>query len=99
MFDIARDPKVWERIRNDEAFARHRKELTEAYDKYFAVKPRCATAWEVLDFPKVGGISDHFRQLQTVAILALIYPENEEYYRSLVEVVWEICNEYTWAPL
>ena len=99
MFDIARDPKVWERIRNDDAFARHRKELTEAYAKYFAVKPRCATAWEVLDFPNVGGGSDHFRQLQTVALLALIYPDNEEYYKSLVEVVWEICNEYTWAPL
>ena len=30
MFDIARDPKVWERVRNDEAFARHRKEIKEA---------------------------------------------------------------------
>ena len=100
MFDIARDPKVWERIRNDEAFARHRKELTEAYDKYFAVAPSCASAWEVLEYPNATGRrGDTYRQLQCVAILALIYPENEKYYRSLVEVVWEICNEYTWAPL
>ncbi len=100
MFDIARDPKVWERIRNDEAFARHRKELTEAYDKFFSVAPACASAWEVLDYPNVQGRGgDSFRQLQCVAILALIYPENEQYYRSLVEVVWEICNQYTWAPL
>ena len=81
MFDIARDPKVWERIRNDEAFARHRKELTEAYDKFFAVAPSCASAWEVLDYPNVHGRGgDSFRQLQCVAILALIYPENEKYY-------------------
>ena len=32
MFDIARDSKVWERVRTDEAFARHRKEIKEAYD-------------------------------------------------------------------
>ena len=75
MFDIARDPKIWERVRNDEAFARHRKEIKEQYDKVFAVKPRCAGAWQVLDYPNVGGISDSFRQLQTSALMALIYPE------------------------
>ncbi|MBO5312464.1 MAG: heparinase II/III family protein [Clostridia bacterium] len=99
MFDIAKDPKIWEKIRNDEAFARHRKEIKEAYDKSFAVRPRAATAWQVLEFPRVSGVSDHFRQLQSAALLSLIYPDNEEYYKSLVEVVWEICNEYTWAPL
>ena len=31
--------------------------------------------------------------------LQLIYPDNEEYYRSLVDVIWGILNEYTWAPL
>ena len=99
MFSIAKDPKVWERVRNDEAYARHRKEIKEQYDKVFKYPPKAATAWEVLSFPNVAGGSDDFRQLQTAALLALIYPDNEEYYKSLVEVVWEICNEYTWAPL
>ena len=101
MFDIARDPKTWERIRNDEAFARHRREIKALYDKTFQKKPRVSNAWSVLEFPNgtnsEGGAN--FNQLQTAALLALIYPENEEYYRNLVEVVWEICNEYTWAPL
>ena len=39
MFDISKDPKIWERIRNDEAFARHRKEIKEKYDASFKVKP------------------------------------------------------------
>ena len=99
MFEIARDPKIWERVREDEAFARHRKEIKEAYDKAFSAPIRAATAWEVLGYPQVTGVSDHFRQLQSTALLALIYPDNEEYYKNLVEVVWEICNEYTWAPL
>ena len=37
MFEIAKDPKIWERVRNDEAFARHRKEIKEQYD-YFSRK-------------------------------------------------------------
>ena len=99
MFDIARDPKVWERVRNDEAFARHRKEIKEAYDKASKVRPRCASAWVVLDYPNVSDGTDSFRLLQSSALLSLIYPDNEEYYKMLVECVWEICNEYTWAPL
>lgn len=103
MFDIAKDPKVWERVRNDEAFARHRKEIKEQYDKVFEIPPRAANAWEVLEFGKPAKNGERgpetYRQLQTSALLALIYPDNEEYYRSLVEVVWGVCNEYTWAPL
>ena len=100
MFDIAKDPKVWERVRNDEAFARHRKEIKEQYDKVFEIAPRAASAWQVLEFgEKHHSGPDTYRQLQTSALLALIYPDNEEYYRSLVDVIWGILNEYTWAPL
>ncbi len=99
MFDIARDPKLWERVRNDKAFARHRKEIKEKYDKAFQKKPRAYSAWEVLDFPNVPHGIDSYNQLQTSALLALIYPDNEEYYKNLVETIWETCNEYTWAPL
>ncbi len=100
MFEIAKDPKVWERVRNDEAFARHRKEIKAKYDKVFQVRPRASNAWDVLEFPDAKtGKPDTFHQLQSSALMALIYPDNEEYYRSLVETVWEICNEYTWAPL
>jgi len=103
MLDIARNPKIWEKVRNDEAYARHRREIKEQYDKVFKVSPRAASAWEVLEFgkPRNDGerSPDTYRQLQTSALLSLIYPDNEEYYRSLIEVIWGICNEYTWAPL
>ena len=100
MFDIAKDPKVWERVRNDEAFARHRKEIKAKYDKVFKIRPRASNAWDVLDYPNANtGKPDSFHQLQSSALLSLIYPDNDEYFRSLIETVWEICNEYTWAPL
>ncbi|MBQ9744556.1 MAG: heparinase II/III family protein [Clostridia bacterium] len=103
MFEIAKDPKIWERVRSDEAFARHRKEIKEQYDRVFKIKPRAANAWEVLEFGKSREGAERgpetYRQLQTSALLSLIYPDNKEYYESLIEVIWGICNEYTWAPL
>lgn len=102
MFEIARDFHLWERVRDDEAYARHRREIKEKYDRVFKERPRAHTAWEILDYPNPQNPSDItilHSQLQTSALMSLIYPDNEEYYKSLVESIWEICNEYTWAPL
>ena len=78
MFEIAKDPKVWERVRNDEAFARHREEIKKLYEKSYKKSPRASTAKYVLNYPNAEGGADHFNQLQTSALLALIYPENED---------------------
>ena len=103
MFDIARNPEIWEKVRNDEAFARHRKEIKEQYDKVFEIPPRASNAWDVLEYGKPRKYGERgpetYRQLQTSALLSLIYPDNEEYFKSLIEVIWGVCNEYTWAPL
>ena len=102
MFEIARDSHLWERVRDDEAYARHRREIKEKYHRVFKERPRAHTAWEILDYPNPQNPSDItvlHSQLQTSALMSLIYPDNEEYYNSLVESIWEICNEYTWAPL
>jgi len=38
------------------------------------------------------------REIMNVnAVLALIYPENQEYINKLQSVIWEICNEYYWG--
>ena len=99
MFEIAKDKKIWERARNDDAFARHRKEISEEYERVFKKRPRAHDVWEVVNYPQKGQSSDLFRQLQSSALMALIYPDKEEYYNSLLETVWEICNEYSWAPI
>lgn len=102
MFEIARGSQLWECVRNDEAYVCHRKAIKEKYERVFKERPRAHTAWETLEYPNPQNPSDItilHSQLQVSALMSLIYPENEEYYRSLVESVWEICNEYTWAPL
>ncbi|WP_407272284.1 hypothetical protein [Radiobacillus sp. PE A8.2] len=37
------------------------------------------------------------RRLTTIGLAALLYPENEIYKEELQEVIWSICNEYSWC--
>lgn len=37
------------------------------------------------------------RILNTMAILSLLEPEHEPYIAALSDIVWAICNEYTWC--
>ncbi len=100
MLDFARDKGFWEHVRTSEEFAQHRKEIKELYDTAFGKeKPRPHTADEILNENDKGIWRLQFDHLQSSAILALIYPENEEYYANLLESVWAYLNDYTWAPL
>ena len=99
MFDIAKDQSVWERVRTEKTFARHRKEIKELYDNAFEISPRPCSAKEILNNDDHQKYFRSLQQLQSATLMALIYPDNEEYYDSLLDIVWSYCNEYTWAPL
>ena len=100
MLDFARDKAFWERVRTSDEFAQHRREVKELYDTSFGKeKPRPHTADEILNENDRGIWRLQFDHLQSSALMSLIYPENEEYYSSLLEAVWAYLNDYTWAPL
>ncbi|MBO5313484.1 MAG: heparinase II/III family protein [Clostridia bacterium] len=101
MLDFAKDKTLWERVRVSEEFSQHRKEIEELYKKAFQTEPRPHSVEEVLINEGRGdGLWRlQFDQLQSSALMALIYPDNEEYYLNLLRTVWAYLNEYTWAPL
>ncbi|MBQ7906670.1 MAG: heparinase II/III family protein [Clostridia bacterium] len=99
MLDFARDKELWKRVRESEEFSQHRAELLELYEKAFKTEPRPHSAEDILENDDHGLWRLQFDQLQTSALLSLIYPENEEYYKNLLKIVWAYLNEYTWAPL
>ncbi|MBQ8146304.1 MAG: heparinase II/III family protein [Clostridia bacterium] len=102
MFDLARNSSFWERVRTDDTYALHREEIKNKYERVFQKAPRAHTAWEVLSYPDVpnpNDINPLYSHLQTSALMSLIYPDEEKYLRSLIESIWELCNEYSWAPL
>ena len=99
MLDFAKDKALWERIRTDKAYEQHRRELSELYEKAFKTPPRAHSADDILNNNDHGLWRLQFDHLQASALMSLIYPDNEEYYKNLVDSVWAYLNDYTWAPL
>ena len=99
MLDFARDKELWKRVRESEDFSQHRRELFALYEKAFEAEPRPHSAKEILENNDHGLWRLQFDQLQSSALLSLIYPENQEYYDNLLKIVWAYLGEYTWAPL
>ena len=99
MLEFAKDPGFWERVRTSEEFRWHREEIEELYSKAFQAEPRSHSADDILNNDDKGLWRLQFDHLQSSALMALIYPENEEYYNNLVKSIWAYLNEYTWAPL
>ena len=99
MLDFALDKKLWENVRVSPDFALHRKEINELYEKSFKVAPRPHSAREIFENNDNGLWRLQFDQIQSSALMALIYPDNEEYYNNLVDTLWALLNEYSWAPI
>ena len=99
MLNFACDSALWERVRTSPDFARHREELFALYEKAFKSPPRSHSAHDVINNDDHGLWRLQFDHLQSSALLALIYPDNDEYYKNLLESVWAYLNDYTWAPL
>ena len=99
MLDFARDKALWARVRTDDAFAVYRKEIKDLYEKSFREEPRPHSVEETLSRPGNMLWRLHFDQLQSAALMALIYPEEEIYFDSLLKIIWAYLNDYSWAPL
>lgn len=99
MLDFACDKALWKRVRESDELAQHRRELKALYDEAFKTEPRAHSAQDILGKDDNGLWRLQFDHLQSSALLALIYPDNEEYYNSLLKAVWAYLDDYTWAPL
>jgi len=99
MLDFAKDKKFWENVRVSDDYAQGRRELLELYESAFKTAPRPHSAKEILNNNDGGLWRLQFDQIQSSALLALIYPDNTEYYDNLVDTVWAMLNQYSWAPI
>ncbi len=101
----AADPKFWETVRNDEFYSEYRNELLSVWDElckgkdfpdlpYSKYKLFWATGdRKIYEKPYF----DRRRVLNVSAVLSLIYPDVEKYFVKLQDIIFEICNEYSWC--
>ncbi|MBQ4159850.1 MAG: heparinase II/III family protein, partial [Clostridia bacterium] len=100
----ATKPEFWERVRTDAAYKPYVDEALRLYAEYKA-EPILADSFAKFNLFNVTGDRAEFqrpyfrkrKRLNVCALLSMIFPENREYMESLEEIIWAICDEYTWS--
>ena len=98
------DAEKWQKIRENPEYAPLRQFIMKEYDEFCKGRdiPVLKFSLEMEYFrngQRRGFEKPYFlrrRQMTIYAILSLIYPENEEYFINLCDVVAAICDEYSW---
>ena len=100
----ALDPGFWREVREREAYASLREQLLARWET--AGKEDIPTlnysAYRrfVFDGDRDTYEKPYFqrrRALNTAAVLSLIYPERQEYLVKLMDLIYAVCDEYTWC--
>ena len=100
----AHDPAFWVEVREKEQFRPMREQLLEQYDTLAAGEIPALTYSAYRRFHYDGDRKEYEtpyfirrRMMNVLAVLSLIYPEREEYVVKLMDVIYAICDEYTWC--
>ncbi len=104
LLGCAMDDGFWQSVRKKECFSAYRQELLELWERDCK---RPITELPYSDFKRyfVDGNRSIYediyfsrrRAMGAASLLALIYPENENYLDYLMDLLYAICNEYTWC--
>lgn len=100
----AQEPGFWAQVRESEVYRPLREELLDKWEKE-AKDPIPALSYSAYRRFHYDGDRDEYekpyfarrRALGVCALLALIYPEKEEYMIQLMDLIYAVCDEYTWC--
>ena len=99
------DPEFWAKVRESEAYRPYREELLKYYNENVVNYDYHALRYSDFKLFFTTGNrsiyeSKYFsrrRVLETVLPLALIYPEEQKYIDAVMEIIYVMCDEYTWC--
>ncbi|MBQ3015903.1 MAG: heparinase II/III family protein [Clostridia bacterium] len=103
---IASDPKFWsETVRNGECYKKYVEERLADWDKYCEGQTILDLTYSLYKIFSISGERKTFEDayfkrrnmLAVSAVLSLIYPEEEKYIDFLQDIIFAICDEYTWS--
>ena len=100
----AHDKSFWEEVRTKDVYADYRKMLDVQWEKCKDFQPEALRYSDFKLFWTTGNRSvyegPYFRRrhcLEIGAMLSLIYPDNEEYLDYTMDLIYALCDEYTWC--
>lgn len=100
----AHDPAFWQEVRTSELHRGNREALSEWWKSYGTGEIPALLYSDYRRFTFDGNRGSYEapyflrrRMLNTAAVLALIYPEEEAYLTRLMDLIYAVCDEYTWC--
>ena len=105
LYEKAFQKEIWEAVRTEKAYAPILGALLEDYRAVSKEGPVSAVRFSEYIIYRETGCRQNYealyfarrKRLNTYALMALIYPEEEEHLLQLQDTIWAICDEYTWA--
>lgn len=103
-YQKALDSAFWQQVRTDPTFTHHRRELEKNWEA-FCTCPTEALPYHqfrryYLDGDRRSYEKFYFARrqaLNTACFLSLIYPEQEQYLAKTQDLIFAMCNEFTWV--
>lgn len=100
----AMTPAFWQEVREKDCFRGYRDDLFSMWDTYGNASIPTLNYRDYKLFFTTGDRSvyelpyfDRRRMLDSAALLSLIYPEENAYLDRLMDMIYAICDEYTWC--
>ena len=101
----AMDKNFWKEVREKECFTKYREELFYLWKTECEDKETMALRYSDFKLYWVTGDRGVYERtyfsrrkaMDCAALLSLIYPEEEKYLIKLMDVIYAICDEYTWC--
>lgn len=100
----AKEKKFWDKVRTEEAYQCVVEKIVEFYETTRYEEIPVLRYDSRIRYYADGDRSEfegpYFRRrtyLSALALMTLIYPEKEEYLRELQNLIWAICEEYSWV--
>ena len=100
----AMTPDFWQEVRQKDCFKGYRDDLVSMWETYGSSPIPELKYSDFKLFFTTGDRSiyeePYFNRrwmLDTAALMSLIYPENHDYLVRLMDVIYAICDEYTWC--
>ena len=99
------DKSFWEEVRTKDCFKEYRNHMQGVWDKECEGQDLLTLKYRDFKIYFVNGDRApyskyyylHRRQLMASAVLSLIYPDEPKYLDFLMDIVYAICDEYTWC--
>ncbi|MBR2460961.1 MAG: heparinase II/III family protein [Clostridia bacterium] len=101
----AHSPEFWTEVRESESYEKYRRELLGTWERHNKdYHPDCLKYSEFKLFWTTGDRAQYERpyfhrraMAENAALLSLVYPDESKYTEKLMDILYAICDEYTWC--